>query len=374
MKNKILIISNTDGALYKFRKHLIERLNNIGCFTIGITSPTSPEGSYSDKLSKICGRLYLENFARQGLSSLFTPLNIFNICKNERPNVVHIYGHEALIFTFISLLRFFKIRFVLTITGLGRFFSPRATLFEKCIRFAIIFIYFIALLRIARVIFLNSQDFNWFSKIFPHYKGKFILINGEGSDFSVSNKACIQMQKNPINFLFASRLMRDKGIIELIQAFQSLSSNYHLSVLGTIDDAIRNDSSIVDMLNGSICNVKYFGFLSDITEFLEGADCVILPTRYMEGLPIILVESLAKGKFIITTQAPGCMDTVVENVNGFLLKDVTSESISAAVTNISSANFEIAHETSTKLFSSKFIASIVVDKIIETYNIDDFKK
>jgi glycosyltransferase involved in cell wall biosynthesis len=369
MYKKIILISNTDGALYKFRKSLIKKLNDIGIFTIGVTSPCSPEGSYSDKLSEICGRLYFENFARQGWHSLYTPLNIYNICRKERPNVVHLYGHEAVIFSIFALFQSFETRFIVTITGLGRFFSPQATFFHKCIRYFIILIYFVGLHRISRIIFLNSYDIGRFSELFPSHKNKFILINGEGSDFTVSENTKRKDQKLPVRFLYASRLMKEKGIVELVQAFRRLSSNYQLSVLGTIDDSVRNDRDIIAMLEGNIKNVKYFGFVQDITNFLENSDCVILPTKYMEGLPIILVEALAKGKFIITTQAPGCADTIIENANGFLIKDVNPETISFAVTHASNVNFEKVHVISTDLFQNKFIASIVVDKIIETYNL-----
>lgn len=371
MNNKIIIISNTDGALYKFRKPLLRKLNDIGMFTIGIASPYSPEGSYSDKLNNICGCLYSVNFFRQGFRKFFrTPIDIYNICKKERPSIIHIYGHEALIFSALAMLTKSAPSFFVTVTGLGRFFSPRATPLQIVIRAMIISFYFIALNFITKIIFLNSNDLNEFSRIFPHKKNKFNLINGEGSEFSVSAMPETFRRDKPLRFLFASRLMEEKGVIDLIKAFRRLPSDYQLSVLGTIDNSLENSAEIKSMLNAEIKNIKYFGFVEDINVFLENSDCVILPSKYMEGLPIILVEALAKGKFIITSKAPGCSDTVVDGVNGFLINEVTPLSISCAVINTSNVNLEAAHKTSTRLFERKFIADMVVNKIIEAYELN----
>lgn len=370
MNNKIIIISNTDGALYKFRKPLLEKLNDIGMFTIGITSPYSPEGSYSDKLNNICGHVYFVNFFRQGfLKFLRTPIYIYNICKIERPSLIHIYGHEALLFSALAMLAKSAPSLFVTITGLGRFFSPRATPLQIIIKVIIVLFYFIALNYITKVFFLNTSDLSEFSRIFPRRKHKFNLINGEGSDFSVSALPESFRRDKPLRFLFASRLMEEKGIIDLIQAFRSLSCDYQLSVLGTIDHSIVNNPEIKSMLNDKIKNIKYFGFVEDIGVFLENSDCVILPSKYMEGLPIILVEALAKGKFIITSNAPGCADTIVDGVNGFLIKEITPHSISRAIINASNIDFETAHKTSIGLFERKFTADIIVNKIIEAYKL-----
>ncbi len=372
MNKKIIFISNTDGALYKFRKSLIKKIKELNLIAIGIASPFSPEGSYVSRLSNICDRLYTVDFVRQG-KKLFirTPIKIFKIIKNERPDIIHMYGHEALIFSFLAL-HASSAKIVLTITGLGRFFSLRASFSQRLIRFCIIIFYFIALKSIDKVIYLNSSDLDDFSKLFPTHKHKFVLINGEGSDFSVSACPKLLSRKDPIRFLFASRLMEEKGIIELLQAFDRLPSNYQLSVLGTIDESIRNEPDIICLIDGCIKNVKYYGFVGDITEYLEGCDCVILPSKYMEGLPIILVEALAKGKFIITSCAPGCADTVVDNVNGLLIKNISAEEVYKSAIRLSDVNLKIAHDVSTKLFSSKFNSVTVVDEIVKVYNLEGF--
>jgi glycosyltransferase involved in cell wall biosynthesis len=369
LNKKIMLISNTDGALYKFRKSLIKHLHEIGVFTIGIASPFSPEGTYTDRLSDVCDRLYVVDFVRQGWKSFFfTPFKIFNIVRDEKPDIIHIYGHESLIFSILALPAS-SATIILTITGLGRFFSPQASFFQRLIRLVIVLFYLFALNVVSKIIFLNSSDLNSFSKLFPWCKRKFILINGEGSDFAVSISPNSMKCNESIRFLFASRLMEEKGIFELLQAFRRLPNNYQLEVLGTIDESLRNLPDIISLVSGDIKNVKYYGFVSDITEYLLSSDCVILPTKYMEGLPIILVEALSKGKFIITSNAPGCADTVVADVNGFLLEDVSVEEIYKSALRVSDVNLKMAHDVSTKLFLSRFNSRTVIEEIIKVYDL-----
>jgi N,N'-diacetylbacillosaminyl-diphospho-undecaprenol alpha-1,3-N-acetylgalactosaminyltransferase len=371
MNKKVLLISNTDGAMYKFRKSLLRTLREHGVLTIGVTSPTSPEGSYSTKLMDIFHRLYLVDFFRQGLISfLRTPPKIMQICKHEKPNVIHIYGHEALIYATLAIYFASIPHIVITITGLGRFFSRNSSFFRRFVKLMIVLYYYFILKSIDRVIFLNSNDLILFEEMFPSHKRNFVLINGEGSEFQALDNFTPKPNNGCYHFTFASRLMIEKGIIELLQAFEELPSCYTLDVLGSIDESLENHPLIISMINGKLKNVKYFGFVDDINSFLIDGDCVILPSKYMEGLPIILVEALAKGKFIVTSDAPGCSDTIIDGINGILLKEISVKSIVKAVMKVADVNLEKAHYVSVNLFRKKFNAETVVGKILLEYNTD----
>jgi glycosyltransferase involved in cell wall biosynthesis len=367
--SKIIFISNTDGALFKFRSSLIQKLKYEKLKVIGIASPCSPEGTYKEKLEIICDKYYIVDFFRQmKLSFIYSPFKIFKIIKYEKPSVIHVFGHEALFYSFLLLFLKKDYKVILTITGLGRFFQKNSKWYIFFVKNFIVKFYEISLIKIDAVIFLNSHDFNLFCNLFPKYIEKFKHIYGEGSRFSSLNSIFIDETSDVKNFLFASRIMKDKGILELIKAFQNLPDEYNLTILGTIDDNLKNNDLIIAAKLGNFNNIKYFGFVEDITPFLESAHCVILPSKYMEGLPIILVETLSKGKLIITSKSPGCADTVITNQNGILLDKVDPESIVNAVLKISFFDKLNARDVSIKLFEDKFSSHVVNNLIFNIYN------
>lgn len=366
---KVVLISNTDGALFKFRSSLIEKLKFEKFNIIGIASPYSPEGSYKEKLEAICNKFYSFDFYRQSPFSFFyTPFKILRVIINEKPSIVHVFGHEALFFSFLLLFKKKGFRVVFTITGLGRFFQKKPKLHVFIIKYLILKFYNKLIYKIDSVIFLNSHDFNLFCDLYPRYIEKFKQINGEGSKFSSLNLSYPDETTGVNNFLFASRIMKDKGVLELIHAFQKLPDNFNLTLLGTIEDDLKNNELINAAKEGKLRNIKYFGFVEDITHFLENTQCVILPSKYMEGLPIILVETLSKGKLIITSKSPGCSDTVIFNQNGILLDKVDQESIFEAVMKVGDLNKRIARDVSIKLFEDKFSSKVVNNLIFQIYS------
>lgn len=370
MRKKVILISNTDGALYKFRRALLVKLRELGVNTVAIASPHSPEGSYLSRLRAVCDVLYSVDFFRQGWLSLFlSPIRIARICREERADVVHIYGHEAFFFSIPALLICRPTRGILTITGLGRFFLPDASRPQVLIRLFILLVYFFSLRFLDRVIFLNESDKATFERYFGIFSSKFVLISGEGSDFPLAGAYNARPAASEIHFLFASRVMAEKGVVELLQAFVRLPSNFILTVAGTIDDSVKAHPFVASMINGEIKNVRYVGFVQDVVRLIDGSDCVVLPTKYMEGLPIFLVEALSRGRFILTSKAPGCSDVVVDGVNGFLLDEVSPSAICEYVLKIPGVDLVRAHAVSKDLFLKKFDARIVVRLVLQEYSL-----
>lgn len=369
MDNKIIIISNTDGAMYKFRKPLVNALGKHGYETTCIVSPTSPEGSYIERLRSICLRVVPVNFFRQSKFSIFfTPFQIFWTIHKINPTLIHIYGHEALIYSILPVILKRNTKKFITITGLGKFFSTERNILQNTVKSIIILIYRTIIPFISNIIFLNKHDLDLFTDLFPNFSNKFKIINGEGSEFTPAENYTQKFDKT-YRFLYASRIMAEKGIIELIDAFRLLPENYTLDILGTIDKSIEHHSSVTSAINGDFKNIHFFGFQDDIYPYIMKSDCVALPTKYPEGLPIILVEALSKGKFLLTSNAPGCADTVQDGINGLLLTNITAESIAAQIEKINKIDLHKAHNASIKLFKEKFSADIIVNKILEIYQL-----
>lgn len=124
-------------------------------------------------------------------------------------------------------------------------------------------------------------------------------------------------------FLMIARILYDKGYKEYTHAARIIRGKYpeaRFELLGKIDQEYPNHvpESVVrhDHAEGVI---HYLGFVSDVREIIRQADCIVLPTYYNEGLSRVLMEAMALRKSIITTNIPGCKETVEEGRNGFLV-------------------------------------------------------
>lgn len=155
------------------------------------------------------------------------------------------------------------------------------------------------------------------------------VIEGTGVDMAhyALQKPAVVPQK--VTFLFIARLIKEKGIPELVAAAKALKAkyqNFEVQLLGWVDP---NPGGIyqqeIEALHQSGV-VNYLGTTDDIRPYMEAADVFVLPGYYNEGLPRTIQEAMAMQKAIITTDHPGCRETVEEGRNGKLVpvKDVTA--------------------------------------------------
>lgn len=125
-----------------------------------------------------------------------------------------------------------------------------------------------------------------------------------------------------IVFLMIARLLYDKGYAEYVEAARTIRKEYpdvEFNLLGPIDEAYPKHvlGSVVQKDNEEGV-IRYLGYASNVRSFVQASDCIVLPS-YHEGLSRVLIEALAMGKPIITTNIPGCKETVEEGRNGFLV-------------------------------------------------------
>ena len=138
-------------------------------------------------------------------------------------------------------------------------------------------------------------------------------------DFKMTGK---KASKNFV-FLFVGRLLKEKGIEELVEAVKIVKSKYpeiELWLLGKIDK--DNPSAISEKKLESwqkLGLVKYLGFVDDVRPFLCQADCFVFPSYYREGIPKSLLEASAMEKPIIATQSVGCQEVIEEKKDSFIV-------------------------------------------------------
>lgn len=132
-------------------------------------------------------------------------------------------------------------------------------------------------------------------------------------------------------FLMISRVLYDKGYSQYVEAAEYIKSIFpsaRFLLMGYIDETYPNyvpeDIVNKDVLDGTI---EYLGYHKDVVNIIRDSDCIVHPTYYNEGLSRVLMEALAMSKPIITTNIPGCKETVIDGVNGYLCEPKDTQSL-----------------------------------------------
>ena len=145
--------------------------------------------------------------------------------------------------------------------------------------------------------------------------GKSSLIPGSGVNLETHNLEEYPIDNDNIRFLFVGRIMKDKGIDELLSAIELTQKKYphvYLDIIGNCDEDYRDRLRIAEE-KGIAC---YHGQQSEVHQFYKNTHCTILPS-YHEGMANAMLESAATARPVITTRVPGCIETFDEGITGF---------------------------------------------------------
>jgi len=209
-------------------------------------------------------------------------------------------------------------RFVPMITGLGYAFLGRRSIKRRIIRETARLLYRRALREAYVTIFQNQDDLGDFERMgILAPSAPTLIVNGSGIDLD-------RFPQQPLpdrpHFLMISRLLRDKGIREFAAASARLKQerpDVEISLVGWRDESPDSISQQeLDAITAS--GVTYLGKLDDVRPALAACSSYVLPS-YREGTPRSVLEAMAVGRPIITTDAPGCRETVVDGENGILV-------------------------------------------------------
>jgi N,N'-diacetylbacillosaminyl-diphospho-undecaprenol alpha-1,3-N-acetylgalactosaminyltransferase len=381
---KILMICNTDGALYVFRKPIIEAAIARGDAVHALTG----RSDYFERLERLGVQPVALDFARHSVglgSNLGLLLALWRATRRLAPDVVHGFTHKPAIYgTIAARLAGVKARLV-TITGLGTLFI-RDDLKSRLLRLALLAQYRFALRFAHRVFFQNPDDLKYFVDRGIVDASKATLTGGSGldlSEFDLPTPEQAQAARDSVEteigtslqgrrlVLFPARGVREKGFHEFYAAAREirdlLPGQYVFIHLGLVDEA----SSGVISRQGIVgyarqCGVHYLGFKDDIARYMTAADIVALPS-YREGTPRSLIEALALGKAIVTTDAAGCRETVIDGWNGFLCEPADSRSLVCALLRIDDAFIALTRSRSRAFCESKYDARRLVETTLNCY-------
>jgi glycosyltransferase involved in cell wall biosynthesis len=334
---KILLIASLAESLINFRGPLIAALQAKG-MVVHVAAPDLPvHSSVRMQLQSMGVTVHEVPMRRTGtnpLADLHTAWTLWRVMRQITPGMVLAYTIKPVIYGILAAwLAGVPQRFAL-ITGLGYAFQgdrQRSRLKALMQR-----LYGLALARAQRVFFQNPDDLALFQErciLQPHTP--VCVVNGSGVDvasFPVRPLPAAS-EAGAVSFLFIGRLLRDKGVREFAQAARLVRRSHpHVQCLlvGWIDS---NPTAITqEELDDWVADasIKFLGRLSDVRPAIEACSVYVLPS-YREGTPRTVLEAMAMGRAIVTTDAPGCRETVVHGENGFLVPVQDAQALAQAM-------------------------------------------
>lgn len=332
---KILVIAGLAESLVNFRGPLLEAMAARG-LEVEVAAPNLPESSRTRiALEAICTTVHEVNISRTGLNPLEDLKSLWELWRlmlSVKPDFVLAYTIKPVIYgTLAGWLAGVPKRFAL-ITGLGYAFTGKATGLRARIKGAAQMLYKQALARVDKAFFQNPDDEALFRHLglLPTYTPS-VVVNGSGVD--VSKYSVTALPQSDIHFLLIARLLGDKGVREYAMAAARIKAYYpsvQFSLVGWIDqtpDAIAQHELDSWIKSGAL---EYFGRMEDVRPAIAACSVYVLPS-YREGTPRTVLEAMAMGRPIITTDAPGCRETVVDGDNGFLVPVKSVDALVAAM-------------------------------------------
>lgn len=319
---RLAIISNQAFSLVNFRGYLIRELVAAGVEVYAL----APD--YDDRFRgevRSLGAVPVDfSLARTGMNPLRDGLDLLrltNLLRRIRPDATLGYFIKPVIYgTIAAWLAGVPRRYAL-IEGLGYVFTESGAK-ESWRRVVLCWIvsalYRAALKRAERVFFLNDDDISEFVEKGIVDQDKTVKLGGIGVDLDEWRPLPPSMQ--PLTFLLAARLLREKGIVEYAEAARRVKRRYpnvRFVLLGGLDPnpGGLTQSEVEGWVREGL--LEWPGHV-DVRPWLAQTSVYVLPS-YREGVPRSTQEAMAMGRPVITTDAPGCRETVEHGRNGFLV-------------------------------------------------------
>ena len=374
-KNCIFMIGTTASNLYLFRKDFI-----ISCIEKGyqvITLVSEYDDAWLDKIKCLGAQVITYQLSRSGLNpfkDLNTLFYLKKIISQYQPDFVFSFFTKPVIYGSLAARFSSTPNIVGMLEGLGSPFTDHPhgrSIKMKIIQFIQVSLYRIVFPFIDKIIFLNQDDPRdlIISKKIYHRKNAIHVLGGIGLNLE-DYPYCPFDSSMPFTFVMVARLLVEKGINEYLAAAQLVKKKYPevcFKVIGGLDT--QNPSSLSQKELDTVIKsgvIEYIGFTNNIAELLTNSSVFVLPS-YREGVPRSTQEAMAIGRPVITTDVPGCRDTVIDGLNGFLVPRWDSKALASKmcyfIENPEQVN--VMGAESFKIAQEKFDAQKVNEKLMK---------
>ena len=329
---RIVVVANTSWYLYNFRRNLIRALIEDGHEVVAMGGD-SDYGHRLEAEGLTHVPLQFSSAGTQPWHELRAVFALRRALKAGRYDLALSYTPKANIYTAMARMGL-RLQQVMNISGLGRAFTSPGLIVTPIVKW----LYRWTTCRATWVFFQNADDRNLFLQRDLVPADRQSLVPGSGVDlghFCAKPLPCEVGLCEHVTFLMIARLIKDKGVLEFIEAARAVHAKKpetRFLLLGPADNS-PNAPIDADMVqswrNAGV--VQYQGSVDDVRPYIERADVVVLPS-YREGVPRSLLEAAAMGRPVIATDVPGCRDVVEAGSTGMLCRVADAESLAEAMT------------------------------------------
>lgn len=365
---KIVITANTSWYVYNFRSTLIAELRTMGHEVIVV----APLDEYSAKITRQQVEFVPVKLNRKGLNPLedgIFILRMYLILRRIQPDVVLTYTPKINIYASLAA-RLCGTNVINNISGLGTAFSKNGLL-----AFFVRFLYRVSLKKSQRVFFQNNDDLSLFVGNYLVSQVVAERIPGSGVNIAAFMPAGQPHESGQFVFMLVARMLWDKGVGDVVAAMRMLKPRYpaiSCHLVGFLDDGNPSAVSAATLQQWEEEGVViYRGSTDQVSECMREADCIILPSRYREGVPRSLLEGASMGKPVITTDMPGCRDVVEHGVNGFLCRPCDPDDLAAKMETmimLSKEDLAVMGHCSRQKMVAEFDERKIIDRYVAEIN------
>ena len=314
---KIVLIGNSDLSIYNYRYELVEKLLSMG-HSVSVLSPC---GDLIPELQKMGCNFYETSLDRHGTNP-FKDLKLLRtyikILKAIAPDYVFTYTIKPNIYGAWACKKL-NIPCIANITGLGTAVE-NGGLIQKIT----LMLYKLAFKKIQTIFFQNEENRQFFVKK-NLYVDKHKLLPGSGVNLTRFQPYPFP-ETDTVEFVFISRLMKEKGIEQYLETAKYIKSKYpytRFHICGFCEKEYEEEMARLKQND----TVIYHGMVKDVSMILKNVHCVVHPSYYPEGLSNVLLEGCACARPIITTNRAGCREVVDDGINGFVVRQQDSKDL-----------------------------------------------
>ena len=325
---RIAIIGTTASNLYGFRKDFILSCIKKGYQIYAFVSEFNDD--WLDKIKNLGAIPVIYKLSRGGLNpfaDIYSGYQLIKKIKEIQPDIVFSYSTKPVVYGTLASY-YAKVPHIYgMIEGLGSPFTIHKngqSTKTKFTQFIQIFLYRIVFPFLNKIIFLNYDDPKdlIISNNIKHKVNAIQVLGPIGLNLQdYSYKKWDETQE--ISFIFIARLLAEKGIYEYLDAARVVKSKYpkaKFTIIGGLDKENPyglSERELENVISAGV--IEYPGFVNNVAEIIQASGVFVLPSYYREGVPRSTQEAMAIGRPVITTDVPGCRETVVDGVTGFLV-------------------------------------------------------
>lgn len=379
---KFLICANYLPHVLNFRGKLLEAVAKLG-YEIHVLAPDAE--SHAEAYTKLLNLGYsvhhipMQRTGTNPLIDIQTLVAIYRLLRDIKPDYMLSYTIKPIIYgTFAAWLAKVPKRFIL-LSGLGYTFQEvegtnNRSSFQKLVHS----LYRQALSKSTKVFFQNPDDLSLFKSLnLLNASTPAVVVNGSGVDttnYSVQPFPIDSLGAIKPSFLLIARLLKDKGLVEYFEAAKVVKKQYPDAEFHLVGGLDENPAAITQLqLEQWIASgvINYWGELKDVRPAIAQCSIYVLPS-YREGTSRSVLEAMAMGRPIITTDAPGCRETVEEGINGYLVPIKTVDELVVAMKKfiVNPDTISTMGSESRKLVEEKFDVTMVNKFMLEEMKIN----